>query len=635
MIYYITKQTQIDPAFKTCTVDDMLLYFKDHVDVEVDTETEGWFDFTNKVICCQFGDPINQYVINFAELTKEEKDRINNEILNNPNKTKILQNAKFDIKFFWFHGFNIVNIYDTMLAEIILNAGKDNQKIIDPETKESYGFYSLYSMVYRYCKVRLEKETRGLISKYGLTNRVIIYAANDVKYLTIIKNKQLEKLIKLGLANENHQDIYTVCGLEMNVLFAFAEMEYNGIKLDIEKWKSIQLLVENEVDLVKKSVDKIIWEEPKLKKFQNIYQDLFTPAYKTTLVNWASPQQKLKVLQTLFPEITSTGANILSKYKSKHPIFGKLIEYSKAIKLKTSFADTMIGYINPVTKRIHTDFWQILETGRVSSSTPNMQQIPSRTELGGKMRECFVPEKGYKMVGGDYSGCELRIIAEGSKDPVWINAFKEGKDLHSELCAMTFGIDIKDVKTFTPFKPDLKYRDVQKTLNFGLAYGMSEYKLSDTIEISIDEAKKIIKKFFKAVPKVEKFLNALGNLGKSRGYIKTAKPYGRYRWFDGWDSRDPKRLGEIERQSKNHPIQGGNADMTKLALVLLYKTIKENNYPVKLIHQVHDEVQTEVTEEFSEEWSNIMEKIMVQAASVVLKEVPMVVDCKVANYWSK
>ena len=231
--------------------------------------------------------------------------------------------------------------------------------------------------------------------------------------------------------------------------------------------------------------------------------------------------------------------------------------------------------------------------------------------------------------------CELRIIAEFSRDPVWVGAFKDGKDLHSELCAMTFGIDVKDVKSPTPFKPDIKYRDVQKTLNFGLAYGMSEYKLADTIEISVDEARRIIDKFFKAVPLVKQFLERLGNFGKQYGFIKTAPPYGRIRWFDGHDSMDYKRLGEIERQSKNMPIQGGNADMTKLALILLYKEIKENNYPVRLIHQVHDEIQTEVKEEFAEEWATIMEKIMKEAAGAILKEVPMSVDCKVAGYWSK
>lgn len=164
---------------------------------------------------------------------------------------------------------------------------------------------------------------------------------------------------------------------------------------------------------------------------------------------------------------------------------------------------------------------------------------------------------------------------------------------------------------------------------------MSEFKLADTIEISVDEARAIINKFFRAVPKVKIFLDMLATLGKKRGFIRSPQPYGRYRWFEGWNSQDYKRLGEIERQSKNHPIQGGNADMTKLALVLLYKAIKANNYPVKLIHQVHDEIQTEVKEEFAKEWAIVMENIMIQAANVILKEVPMVVDCKVADCWTK
>jgi DNA polymerase-1 len=127
----------------------------------------------------------------------------------------------------------------------------------------------------------------------------------------------------------------------------------------------------------------------------------------------------------------------------------------------------MYGHINIVTKRVHTDFFQILSTGRVSSNKPNLQQIPARSEIGGLMRSCFIAQEGYSMVGGDFSGCELRVIAELSQDPVWVNAFLEGKDLHSELCVLTFGIDIKDVKNYTDFKPDIKYRDVQKTVGFG------------------------------------------------------------------------------------------------------------------------------------------------------------------------
>lgn len=232
--------------------------------------------------------------------------------------------------------------------------------------------------------------------------------------------------------------------------------------------------------------------------------------------------------------------------------------------------------------------------------------------------------------------CELRLIAEGSKDPVWVSAFREGKDLHSELCALTFDIPLSDVKTPSKFKPDLKYRDIQKTLNFGLAYGMSEYKLADTIEVSVDEARGIIEKFFSRVPDVKKFLDMLGYLGKTRGFIRTPKPYSRIRWFDGYQNiGDFKRQGEIDRASRNHPIQGGNADMTKLALVLVYREIKKNNYPVKIVHVVHDEIQTECPKEFAETWRPILQKLMIQAAEVILKKVPMEVDCKISDHWSK
>lgn len=232
--------------------------------------------------------------------------------------------------------------------------------------------------------------------------------------------------------------------------------------------------------------------------------------------------------------------------------------------------------------------------------------------------------------------CELRIIAEFSKDPVWTQIFKSGGDLHSELCAMTFDIPLSQVKQPSRFKPDLKYRDIQKTINFGLAYGMSEYKLADTIEQPVDIARQIIDSFFSKVPKVKQFLDRLGYLAKTRGFIRTPKPYGRIRWFEGYENTDDfKRQGEIDRAGRNTPIQGGNADMTKLALVMLYKEIKKNKYPVKIVMQVYDEIQTEADEEFAEEWAPIMSQIMKDAAAVILKNIPMEVDCGVFDHWSK
>ena len=164
---------------------------------------------------------------------------------------------------------------------------------------------------------------------------------------------------------------------------------------------------------------------------------------------------------------------------------------------------------------------------------------------------------------------------------------------------------------------------------------MSKFKLADTIEIDVEQADKIIKLFFKQVPKVQHFLDSLGNAAKRNGYIRTPPPYGRIRWFDGFDSGDFKRLGEIERAGKNQPIQGGNADLTKLALVSLYREIKENNWPVKIIHTVHDEIQTEALENIADKWKEKMEEIMEGCGKVIVQTIPMKVDCKIDTKWAK
>jgi DNA polymerase-1 len=204
---------------------------------------------------------------------------------------------------------------------------------------------------------------------------------------------------------------------------------------------------------------------------------------------------------------------------------------------------------------------------------------------------------------------------------------------------MTFGIPIEDVKNETPFKKGVSYRDVQKTINFGLAYGMSEFKLADTMEIPVKDAKDIITKFFKAVPKVEKFLTGLGNLGKARGYIKTSAPYKRIRWFEQWqhavETENFGVMGSIERASKNTPIQGTNGDIIKQALIDVQEEIYKNNWDCKIILAVYDEIQTECHESQAEEWKCKLDELMVNAAKKVLLEVPVVVDCGIHDHWQK
>lgn len=264
----------------------------------------------------------------------------------------------------------------------------------------------------------------------------------------------------------------------------------------------------------------------------------------------------------------------------------------------------------------------------------NLQQIPSHSELGRKIKSCFIPEQGYKFVSADYSGFELRIIAEYSQDPLWVKTFNENKDLHSILCAETFSIPVEDVNKPFPPKPDISYRFLQKTINFGISYGMSKFKLAETAQINVDESDRIIKKFFRKVPKIEEFLNLLAYSAVKLGYIRTDLYYRRIRWFPNLNKDNFKTVGETERAAKNSIPQGVNANIIKQALINLQEIIDKNNYPVRILLTIHDEILTECKEEFAEEWKPILEKIMIETAQIIIKSIPVKVDSVISDFWT-
>lgn len=621
MIYFVGNRQLIEnDLYKIIDEEECLNVLKKSTVIQLDTETTGFDPHQNKLLCVQFGVGEDQYVVDCNAIDILEFK----EVLEDINKLFILHNAKFDLRFFIHHGIYLKNIYDTFIAECILTTGYDDREL------------SLAHVAKKYCAITLDKTVRGSIHYLGLTSRVIEYAATDVMYLEQIMNVQKAKIEQLGLQN--------VCDLEMQVCKVFAQIEYNGILLDTDKWEEIASLVEQDTNKLKDELDEIILTDSKFIKFKpkSTQLDLFQAAKISTNINWSSNSQKLTILKAINSSITDTGERTLQKNKRKHPIFSKLLEFSKSAKLQTAFGKKFLEYVNPATSRIHYNVWQVLSTGRISVSEPNLNQIPSKGELGKKIRSCFIAPEGYKIVGGDYSSMELRIIAEFSKDPLWVNAFKDGKDLHSILCSKTFNIPMEDVKKESHLKPGVTYRDIQKTINFGLAYGMSEHKLSDTLDIKVDEAKKIITDFFAIVPEVNKLLTNLGNYGKKYGMIKTAKPFSRIRWFPRWeltkDYDNPESfsiLGEIERASKNTPIQGTNGDIIKLALIKIQTLIDDNELPVKILLSVYDEIQTECREDFAEEWKVILDNTMKEAAQEVLKLVPIEVDCKIADCWTK
>lgn len=271
------------------------------------------------------------------------------------------------------------------------------------------------------------------------------------------------------------------------------------------------------------------------------------------------------------------------------------------------------------TGRIHADFNQLrADTGRFSCSNPNLQQIPATAEY----RSCFTAEPGNKLVTADYSQVELRILAELSQDFEFIKAFESGEDLHKATASNMFGVTIEEVTK--------EMRTQAKSINFGLAYGRGASSLAEQIGTSVDKAKELINKYFVVYNGIHSWLENAGKIAVRNGYSRTlSNRIRRYKF----DPKIRSEVATIDRQGKNSPIQGTSADITKQALVMINKAIK--NTPVRLINTVHDEIVLEAPEDLSEWAGKILEEKMIEAARVYLKKVPVVVDVSISDVWMK
>lgn len=607
--------------FENSTIDEMLSYLKSISEIGLDTETTGFFNHNNKVICLQLGDKEIQYVISEESLIELSKNNRFIEL----SKTKLFlgHNLKFDYKFMLMYGIDIINMYDTQLAEMILTTGYEHKE----------GDLTLKNVCKKYTGVDLDKTIRGNIHKEGLSDRVIIYAAEDVEHLNNIRLAQLQQLEEL--------DLLPVLYLENTSLRVYAKMEYYGIKLDKSNWINTSKAIRESTKTIENELDTILLNSCNthyLKtKYVNNQLTLFDIDSRKVNINWASPAQKLAVLNDLGVKLEDTGMPTLIENSHKHPIISKLIEFSKHNKLVTSFGMDFLKFINPVTNRVHTNVWQIINSGRISMKDPNLLQIPAHGDLAGEIKKSFIAEDNYTLIDSDFSGMELRIIAELSQDPLWVETFINGEDLHSILCAKTFNIGLDEVKNPFPYKPEVNYRFVQKTVNFGLSYGMSEFKLSSTIQVSIEHAKTIINDFFAAVPKVKKFLDTIGKAGREAGRIRAPKPFRRIRWFpkhaEAVATNNTKILGEIERASKNHPIQSCNANITKLALIYIQERIDKESLDAKILLAIHDAILVEAHDSIVDYMKEVMQEDMIRAAKSVIHTIPIVVDTVTGKYW--
>ena len=629
MITLITKTTSLSDSYKLGTIEDVVKYCHNKEVLGVDTETEG-FDFTcKKMIMFQIGDEHQQFVIDtrFIDISPLKN------ILESPAITKIFHNAKFDYKFIkkW-SGIECDGVYDTFLVERVLSCGR-------------HIGYGLKDLCKRYLNVELNKEIRNQfigLSGEAYRDDQIVYGAKDVEYLCKLRKLQLPKIQEFKLHN--------VVELENRAVLAFSDIEYNGIDIDKDKWEVIAKASEQEALDMREELDNLVLVVPELSDFvlSHIQGDLFTPQeeLRKVGVKWTSPTQVLKVFQKLVPELEDVNGKKMYKYRRQHKIIDLYVKYKEKMKLATSYGSDFFKFVSSDGK-IHTQFNQILDTGRVASKKPNMQQIPADN----KFRNCFLAPDGWCFVSSDYSSQELNVIAFGSQDPVWIKALKQGQDLHSVCADLVYGQEwanaAEDDCSYMINKSKCKcprhgrLRTNVKTINFGLAYGMGPHKLADTLDINTKAAEVLISKYFDAFPAIGGFLDKLGSFGKKYGYIKTFPPYNRRRWFPTWYPRiyqeksQAFELGSIERASKNTPIQGASADMTKKALILIRDFIKLHNAPVKIVMTVHDQVDTICREDYAQEWVVEMTRLMEQAALEVVTNGLLKADTNISKSWEK
>jgi DNA polymerase I len=562
--------------------------------VAVDTETNGLDPFDSKLLLIQVATPELSYIVDAQRIDSTPLQRL----FGDKKVLKILQNAKFDYEMLKQQtGLELVNIYDTMLAEKLLTAGLKSE-------------VNLAALTRKYTGATMDKATRktfiGAQSAATYMNpEQLNYAAKDTLVLFPIYVQQLQAL-KEG-------NLLAVADLEFQCVAAVGDLELAGVKIDTVKWRKILADVELKRDQARHELMEML-PSGNTRQASMFGGDEYT-------ININSGLQIIAEFGRLGITLEDTSEATLSK--QTHPAAKKLLEYRGYEKTLGSFGEGLLGNIRKQTGRIHPDFLQYgADTGRFSCSNPNVQQIPATSDF----RSCFVPQEGYKMITSDYSQAELRILAELSQDEGFLEAFRSGGDLHILAASQMFNIPVDQVTK--------EMRGQAKAINFGLAYGMGAQGLALRIGKTPEEADALIKAYFKAFNGVQKWLEKAGRDSVNLGYSLT--PLGRKRYFnkpspDDMDYR--RRMAEIERQGKNAPIQGANADITKMALVFLRDSLKK--YDARVVNTVHDEIVVEVIESQAEEVCKLVEEEMIRAGKELLHSVAIKADAKIGDCWSK
>ena len=476
--------------------------------------------------------------------------------------------------------------------------------LIDSTSSTSYEC-SAIAMKYLTRKIKSKEDLLGKGAKAKKFEELDIEELSEyiAQIVNVVKlsSEKMEKSL-----NESDMDslFYEV---EMPLVEVLGEMEFVGIEVDREMLNELGTEFKEIISKLESEIYEMAGESFNINSPKQLgvilFEKLELPVIKKTKTGY------------------STNAEVLDKLRDKHEIIDKITEYRQIVKLNSTYVEGLLGIMNPISNRIHSSFNQtITTTGRISSTEPNLQNIPVKMEMGRKIRKVFIAGKNHKLVDADYSQVELRVLANMSGDENMIDAFKHGEDIHAKTASQIFDVDINDV---TP-----RQRSEAKSINFGIVYGKSDFGLSEDLNIPVKQAKEYINSYFEKYSKIKEFMDTTIEDATVNGYITTL--LNRRRYIPELKSSNFMLRNAGKRAAMNAPIQGSAADIIKIAMVNVYKKLEESNLKSKLILQVHDELIVEATDDELEIVEKIVREEMENAFSM---DVNLDVDLNVGYSW--
>ena len=567
--------------------------------LSLDTETTGTDPIRAELVGMSFSYAENQAFYVPVPADRTEAQRIVDKfkpVFENKETLKVGQNIKYDMLVLANYGVEIQGeMFDTMIAHYVLQ----------PELH--HGMDYLAEIYLHYETIKIEE----LIGPKGKNQKnmrdldpihIYRYACEDADVTLKLKNV-LEKELKQNDAESLFRDI------EMPLVPVLAYMERNGVRIDTEALKETSRHFTARMQQIEKEVHRLAGVEFNIASPKQVGEVLF---------------DRLKIVDK--PKKTKTGQyvtseEVLESLKGKHEIVGKILEHRGLKKLLGTYIDALPQLINPQTGHIHTSFNQtVTATGRLSSSNPNLQNIPVRNEDGKEIRKAFIPDEGCEFFSADYSQIELRIMAHLSQDPHMIEAFRENQDIHAATAAKIYKEKLEDVTR--------EQRSKAKTANFGIIYGISVFGLAERLNIDRKEAKELIDGYFENYPHVKEYMDKSILEAREKGYIETI--FRRRRYLPDINSRNAVVRGYAERNAINAPIQGSAADIIKVAMVRIYRRFREEGIRSKMILQVHDELNFSV---LPEEKEKVQQIVISEMESAYKMKVPLQADCGWGKNW--